>query len=429
MDLEDVDLEDGDKYPSVWDVLRNAHSSGFRLIYLSAPPQQVSRGQVESALAHPVGTLPGNIVDMKTTYTMPLGTLDSARLCERAYRSPHFRIKRLEKEDSASRALLDLSITSGSFSRFNVDSKISREGYQAMFETWVINSVNRSVADEVFVAYKNEAQQSREIGFITVKRRENAINIGLLAVHESARRLGVASSLLSRAALWAMEEVGYEPSAFLEVITQGSNEAACRCYEAFGFSKVKVQEIHHVWLPEDLSGPISRADRDPIPYCKQHLTGHELSHVQHLFSTGMLDSSSHYNFKCATKLQSLLGESCQRVLVVQSGTAALEMAALLCKLTPGDEAIMPSYTFSSTANAFVLRGAVPVFVDVRLDTCNIDERLIEAAITPRTKVVCVVHYGGVPCEMDTICAIARKHNLLVVEDAAQGKFAADRCLV
>ena len=103
------------------------------------------------------------------------------------------------------------------------------------------------------------------------------------------------------------------------------------------------------------------------------------------------------------------------------GTAALEMAALLCDLQPGDEVIMPSYTFSSTANAFVLRGAVPVFVDIRADTLNIDESLIEQAITPRTKVICAVHYAGLACEMDTICDIAKRHNLLVVEDAAQGE--------
>jgi len=96
------------------------------------------------------------------------------------------------------------------------------------------------------------------------------------------------------------------------------------------------------------------------------------------------------------------------------------MAALLCDLQPGDEVIMPSYTFSSTANAVVLRGAVPVFVDIRKDTLNIDETLIEQAITPRTKVICAVHYAGVACEMDTICDIATRHNLFVVEDAAQG---------
>ena len=109
----------------------------------------------------------------------------------------------------------------------------------------------------------------------------------------------------------------------------------------------------------------------------------------------------------------------EKVLLTTSGSAALEMSALLCGLEPGDEVILPSYTFSSTANAFVLAGARLVFVDVRPDTMNIDETKIEAAITDRTKVICAMHYAGVACEMDTIMDIAKRHNLLVVEDAAQ----------
>ena len=109
----------------------------------------------------------------------------------------------------------------------------------------------------------------------------------------------------------------------------------------------------------------------------------------------------------------------RKVLLTTSGSSALDMAALLCDIKPGDEVILPSYTFSSTANAFVLAGATLVFVDIRPDTMNIDEKKIELAITERTKVICVVHYAGVACEMDTIMGIAQKHNLLVVEDAAQ----------
>ncbi len=110
----------------------------------------------------------------------------------------------------------------------------------------------------------------------------------------------------------------------------------------------------------------------------------------------------------------------KKVLLTTSGTSALEMAALLCGVKPGDEVIMPSYTFCSTADAFVQRGAKIVFVDIRPDTMNIDEKLIEQAITDKTKVICVVHYAGVACEMDTIMDIAHRHNLKVVEDAAQG---------
>ena len=110
----------------------------------------------------------------------------------------------------------------------------------------------------------------------------------------------------------------------------------------------------------------------------------------------------------------------QKALLTTSCTHALELAALLCEVQPGDEVIMPSYTFVSTANAFALRGAKIVFVDIRPDTMNIDERLIEAAITPKTKVIVPVHYAGVACEMDAIMDVARRHHLLVVEDAAQG---------
>lgn len=110
---------------------------------------------------------------------------------------------------------------------------------------------------------------------------------------------------------------------------------------------------------------------------------------------------------------------CKQALLVHSGTAALEMAAILANLKAGDEIIMPSYTFCSTANAFVLQGAIPVFVDIRPDTLNIDETKIEVAITPKTKAICCVHYAGVACEMDAIMDIAKRHNLIVIEDAAQ----------
>ena len=109
----------------------------------------------------------------------------------------------------------------------------------------------------------------------------------------------------------------------------------------------------------------------------------------------------------------------KKVMLTTSGSSALDMAAILCDIKPGDEVILPSYTFSSTANAFVLAGAKLVFVDIRPDTMNIDEKKIEAAITKNTKVICVVHYAGVACEMDLIMKIAKAHNLKVVEDAAQ----------
>lgn len=128
-----------------------------------------------------------------------------------------------------------------------------------------------------------------------------------------------------------------------------------------------------------------------------------------------------YTKKCNVKLEEMTGAN--KVLTTTSCTSALEMAAILADIQPGDEVIMPSYTFVSTANAFVLRGATVVFTDIRPDTLNIDEMLIEDAITPKTKAIVPVHYAGVGCEMKTICDIARRHGLLVIEDAAQGVMA------
>lgn len=154
-----------------------------------------------------------------------------------------------------------------------------------------------------------------------------------------------------------------------------------------------------------------------IPFNKPTAVGAELANIADALARGHLSGDGHYTKRCHQWLEERLG--CKRALLTHSCTGALDMAAILCDVAPGDEVIMPSYTFVSTANAFALRGAVPVFVDVRADTINIDERLIEAAITPRTRAISVVHYAGLACEMDAIMDIARRHNLMVVEDAAQ----------
>ncbi|MYM30235.1 dTDP-4-amino-4,6-dideoxygalactose transaminase [Duganella sp. CY15W] len=157
---------------------------------------------------------------------------------------------------------------------------------------------------------------------------------------------------------------------------------------------------------------------NPIPFNKPFMTGRELWYIAQAHTNGHLSGDGQFTKKCHAWLEQRTGA--KRALLTHSCTAALEMAALLADLQPGDEVIMPSYTFVSTANAFVMRGAVPVFVDIRPDTLNIDETKIEAAITPRTKVIAPVHYAGVACEMDTIMDIAQRHNLIVIEDAAQG---------
>ncbi|MDO8651356.1 MAG: dTDP-4-amino-4,6-dideoxygalactose transaminase [Undibacterium sp.] len=155
-----------------------------------------------------------------------------------------------------------------------------------------------------------------------------------------------------------------------------------------------------------------------VPFNKPYMTGKELWYISQAHASGHLAGDGQFTKKCSFWLEQRIG--CQKALLTHSCTAALEMAAMLADLQPGDEVIMPSYTFVSTANAFVLRGATPVFVDIRPDTLNIDETKIEDAITSRTKVIVPVHYAGVSCEMDAIMDIARRHGLIVIEDAAQG---------
>ena len=158
--------------------------------------------------------------------------------------------------------------------------------------------------------------------------------------------------------------------------------------------------------------------REFIPFNKPYMTGKELFYIAQAHFNGRLAGDGPFTKLCHQRLEDLSG--CHKVLLTHSCTAALEMQALLLNIQPGDEIIMPSYTFVSTANAVVLRGGIPVFVDIREDTLNIDENLIEAAITPRSKAIAPVHYAGVGCEMDTIMEIAGRHNLQVIEDAAQG---------
>jgi dTDP-4-amino-4,6-dideoxygalactose transaminase len=162
----------------------------------------------------------------------------------------------------------------------------------------------------------------------------------------------------------------------------------------------------------------------PIPFNRSHVAGNELTYIAEAQASGHLSGDGPFTRRCHAWLEQHAGGG--KALLTHSCTAALEMAAILTDVGPGDEVILPSYTFVSTANAFVLRGAVPVFIDVRADTFNLDERLIEGAITSRTRAIAPVHYAGVGCAMEEIVRIADRHNLLVVEDAAQGVMATYR---
>ena len=158
-----------------------------------------------------------------------------------------------------------------------------------------------------------------------------------------------------------------------------------------------------------------------IPFNRACVLGPELDYVQQAIASRHICGDGPFAKRCEQLLQQRF--SMHKALLTTSCTSALEIAGLLCDLGAGDEVIMPSFTFVSTANAVALRGAVPVFVDIRPDTLNMDERLIEAAITPRTRAIWVVHYAGVSCAMDEISVIAQRHGLTIVEDAAQGVFA------
>lgn len=158
-----------------------------------------------------------------------------------------------------------------------------------------------------------------------------------------------------------------------------------------------------------------------LPFNIPTLVGREIEYMTKAIENSHISGNGEFTALCQSFLEGQLGRG--RALLTHSCTGALEMAAILAEIGPGDEVIMPSWTFSSTGNAFVLRGAIPVFVDVRSDTLNIDETLIEAAITPRTKAICVVHYAGVGAEMPTIMAVAKRRGLKVIEDAAQALFA------
>ena len=161
-----------------------------------------------------------------------------------------------------------------------------------------------------------------------------------------------------------------------------------------------------------------------ILFNRPHTTGAELGYIQEAIDSGHLSGRGPFGARCTAWLEQRTGSA--RALLTSSCTSALEMAALLAGVSEGDEVIMPSFTFVSTANAIALRGAVPVFVDIRPDTLNMDERLVEEAITPRTKAILAVHYAGVGCELDPLAELANGGGLTLIEDAAQGTLAAYR---
>ena len=170
----------------------------------------------------------------------------------------------------------------------------------------------------------------------------------------------------------------------------------------------------HTSLPPDIE--VADPTAWQIPFNRPHVIGSESTYIEEAVARGQLSGNGLFAARCARLLEETIGS--RSVLLTPSCTAALEMSAILADVSPGDEVIMPSFAFVSAANAVVLRGGVPVFVDIREDTCNIDEALIEEAITDRTKALLVIHYGGVGCDLDRLGEVAERYGLLLVEDAA-----------
>lgn len=188
------------------------------------------------------------------------------------------------------------------------------------------------------------------------------------------------------------------------------------------FAELEIVALTSLPPPPGVLSSLAEERETFIGFNRPSLAGDEFAFLREALALGHLSGNGTFTRKCHDALENRFPDS--RVLLTHSGTAALEMAVILAGVGPGDEVIMPSFTFASTANAVALRGGVPVFVDIRPDTLNLDEDLIEGAITARTRAICVVHYAGVAAQMDRICDIAQRRGLILIEDAAQA-FLAD----
>ncbi|WIA14774.1 hypothetical protein OEZ85_003258 [Tetradesmus obliquus] len=305
------------------------------------------------------------------------------------------------------RALIELGFTAGQRSRFHADPSLTQPQFERLYTAWVENCTQRRVADEVLAAYEHsDGAAEQPLGFITIKlpQGSNTASIGLLAVSPACQRRGVGAALMQSAVAWAAAAGAQQ----LEVVTQADNAPALAFYAFSGFEQVSSTTIYHIWLE------VQQRIRQNVPY----FTGSELRNLSSAMEAEEIRSCGPFSTDCQCWMEQHMGTG--TVLLTSAGTTALEQAALLCDFQPGDEVIMPSYTFVSTANAFVLRGATPVFVDVRGDTLNMDISTIVPALSERTRAIVVVHYAGVAVDMDPIMELARERGLLVVEDNAHG---------
>lgn len=326
--------------------------------------------------------------------------------------------------------LTQLALIAGKHSRFRLDPAFTKIQFKRMYSAWVNNSISGEAADRIIaIQCKNsEPFMTQEVirpngkggdiaGFITIKlvSGTSMACIGLLAVSPSYQRRGLGLALISAAESW----VKSQGVRILSVKTQVANREAVSFYSSLGFTPLGPPKMeYHIWLTHKVLPRI----RYNVP-C---LTGDEISEISRMITANAIDSLGPYTQACEKWLKEKL--ECSKVLLTLSATAALEQAVILCGVGPGDEVIIPSYTFVSTANAVALRGAVPVFVDITGNgDLNLDPEAVRRSLTGRTKAIIVVHYGGKACNMDSIMEIAEEFHLTVIEDAAQAFLSTYNC--
>ena len=384
--------------------LKNAAKKGFRLLFWSTAKEHAS------ALEAHARSL-GHYCSSKVMYTAYLNESLLSALQHSTETKCNCDVVEFPGTNPSAE-LLELSLQAGKDSRFMNDPNLSYQQFERVYCAWMENSVKSSAADVVLTAKVS----SQVVGAVTVKSNSEhrTSSIVLLAVHPDYRRLGIGKTLVLAAFRWSLAQ-GF---AACNIVTQLANTKAQTLYKKCGGMLVSTSTDFHFWLPTTpFNDPVTSRN---IPGNKPHVTGGEIIYLEEVFSSQGVATHGKFGQLCQEHLESNLGAL--KVLLVTSGTAALELCSLAIKTNVGDEIIMPTYTFVSTATAFVNHGGVPVFVDIRRDTQNIDETKIESAITERTKAIVVVHYAGIPCEMDTILDIAKRHNLFVIEDNAHGIF-------
>ena len=278
-------------------------------------------------------------------------------------------------------------------------------------ELFCVKVQERNADDTQFFVFTNPDQIM--VGFVAIKTNELKASCTLYSIsdgHSSEDHAAMICTVLITLFSRSITSCTFE--------IQSSNPYFENLIKQCGGILVESIIHHNFWFStEEIMNDMANSE---IPQNIPFLTGNELVNIEKVLNTSSISTHNEYGPYCERYLEKSLG--CLKALLVSSGTSALELCSLALNLGAGDEVIMPSYTFVSTANAFVVHGATPVFIDIRKDTLNIDEALIESAITEKTKAIVVVHYAGVSCEMDAIMKVARKYNLYVIEDNAHGVY-------